>query len=319
MSDVIMSIEEKSRRRKARVKRLKNLIIGSAIVLLLFPTVLSLFLMVKITSLEKQVNELNQLFQAKVESGETSEPTNLADGVYATELPKEAQTAENTNENVESAVREPEKTTAYLTFDDGPSENTAQILDILKEYDIKATFFVVGNDTEEAKELYKRIVEEGHTLGMHSYSHRYSDIYNSVESFANDEKKLSDMLYETTGVRPTLYRFPGGSGNLVSNIDMTEFIRYLNSENITYFDWNIASGDATSQNVDVDTLVDNVLNNVESYETSVILMHDDTEKTTSVEALSRIIEGLQGLGIEMKPLDENVPHIQQIEAEPINN
>ena len=88
----------------------------------------------------------------------------------------------------------------YLTFDDGPSGNTSRILDILAEYDVKATFFVVGKEEEQYQELYKRIVDEGHTLGMHSYSHKYDEIYQSVDSFAQDMSKLQEFLYETTGV-----------------------------------------------------------------------------------------------------------------------
>lgn len=325
MSDEMMSIEEKNRRRKARISNLKRLIVGSVIIAILFPTILSLCLMLKVTSLQKQVNELNKLLNSNKESSEIDTNVDLADGVYATELPDNIQaqpaqsvvTPAESGNNVDTSV--PKQTIAYLTFDDGPSENTGEILDILKEYNVKATFFVVGKDLDEDKELYKRIVAEGHTLGMHSYSHQYSEIYSSVESFANDEKKLRDLLYETTGVIPTLYRFPGGSSNLVSNINMTEFIKYLNAEGITYFDWNVASGDATSQNVDVDTLVNNVLTDVGMYDTSVILMHDTNSKTTTVEALRKIIENLQGLGIEMRPLDENVPHIQHIKAETVDN
>ena len=324
MSDEMMSIEEKNRRRKARITNLKRLIVGSVIIAILFPTILSLCLMFKVSSLQKQVNDLNKLLNSNKETSEIETNVDLADGVYATELPVDMQAkpaepvaAPAEDNNVDNSV--PKKTIAYLTFDDGPSENTAEILDILKEYGVKATFFVVGKDSDEAKELYKRIVDEGHTLGMHSYSHQYSEIYASVDAFANDEKKLRDLLYETTGVIPTLYRFPGGSSNLVSNINMTEFIKYLNAEGITYFDWNVASGDATSQNVDVDTLVNNVQTDVGKYDTSVILMHDTNSKTTTVEALRKIIENLQGLGIEMRPLDENVPHIQHIKAETVDN
>lgn len=320
MSDVMISIEEKNKQRKTRVSRLKKVIIGSVVVAILFPTILSFFLMVRMISLQEQVDELNKVLLDNEEIGEINKSANLADGVYATELPKEMQLDNQTYEDAQAIVEEEEKhTTAYLTFDDGPSENTSQILDILKSYDVKATFFVVGDESDEAKALYKRIIEEGHTLGMHSYSHQYSEIYNSVESFAKDEKKLRDLLFESTGVIPTLYRFPGGSNNLVSNIEMAEFIKYLNNENITYFDWNVASGDATSQNIGVDTLVNNVLNDVEKNETSIILMHDASEKNTSVEALSAIIESLQNLGIQMKALDQNVPHVQHIEAETVKN
>ncbi|PXV93540.1 peptidoglycan/xylan/chitin deacetylase (PgdA/CDA1 family) [Lachnotalea glycerini] len=321
MNDAIMSIEEKNRQRKARIGKIKKLIVGSVIVSILFPTILSLCLMLKVFSLQEQVNELTKMIENKKESSEVDKTVDLADGVYATELPEnmQVQPMANVESTTEANSNEIEETIVYLTFDDGPSENTSSILDILKEHNVKATFFVTGKETDEAKALYKRIVDEGHTLGMHSYSHQYSEIYNSVESFANDERKLRDLLYEVTGVIPTLYRFPGGSSNLVSNIDMTEFIKYLKSEGITYFDWNVASGDAASQNVDVDTLVNNVLNDVGLYHTSVVLMHDTTEKTTSVEALGKIIESIQALGIEMRPLDENVPPVQHIKAESVNN
>jgi peptidoglycan/xylan/chitin deacetylase (PgdA/CDA1 family) len=321
MNNAMLSIEEKNKQRKARIARIKKLIVGTVIIAIVFPTVLSLCLMIKVFSLQKQVNELNKRLENTNESSELDTGLDLADGVYATELPDETQMQPvvNIDTKSEEVNEEPKQTVAYLTFDDGPSENTARILDILKEYNVKATFFVIGDESDEAKALYKRIVEEGHTLGMHSYSHQYSEIYKSVESFSNDERKLRDLLYETTGVIPTLYRFPGGSSNLVSNTDMTEFIKYLNEEDITYFDWNVASGDAASQNVDVDTLVNNVQNDVVKHDTSVVLMHDSTNKTTSVEALSKIIESLQALEIEMRPLDGNVPHVQHIQAETVNN
>lgn len=325
MSDEMISLEEKNRRRKARITKLKRIIVGCVVVAILFPTILSLCLMIKVYSLQRQLNDLNNVIKTNSESSEVNESVDLADGVYATELPKQEQAPPVENvaavsdsvDTVNSA--QTKQTVAYLTFDDGPSENTGEILDIIKEYNIKATFFVIGKETDEAKELYKRIVEEGHTLGMHSYSHQYSEIYASVESFSKDEKRLRDMLYETTGLIPTLYRFPGGSSNLVSNINMTEFIKYLNEEGITYFDWNVASGDATSQDVDVDTLVNNVLSDVEMYNTSVILMHDATNKKTTVEALKIIIESLQEKGIEMRPLDENVTHVQHTKVETVNN
>lgn len=320
MGDTSVLIEEKNKQRKVRIGRIKKIIIGSVILAILFPTVMSFFLMLKVYSLQEQMNELNKALAIKAQSSTQDAATKLADGVYATELPADKQINMLAADKV-GAEKAEEKTqvVAYLTFDDGPSENTAKILDVLNLYGVKATFFVIGNDSEEAKELYKRIVEEGHTLGMHSYSHQYSDIYSSVESFEKDEKRLQDLLYESTGVIPTLYRFPGGSNNLVSNIDMSEFIKYLKRQNITYFDWNVTSGDATGQNISVERIVNNVLNQIEKYDTPVILMHDATGKDSTVEALSQIIEGLQGLGIELKPLDQSVMPVQYIEAGTINN
>lgn len=320
MNGDMTSLDEKNKRRKARVKNLKRFIVAVTVTAIILPTVLCAYLMVKMDSIQdrmddietmilKQSEETKKLAQQEAAAQEEALSLELKDGVYATELGSES----------EEDNKESDKTVAYLTFDDGPSENTGAILDILASYDIKATFFVVGKETDEAKELYKRIVDEGHTLGMHSYSHKYSVIYDSVEAFSSDVHKLQDLLVDVTGYKPELYRFPGGSSNLVSNISMTEFIKYLNQEDITYFDWNVASGDATSQNVDVDTLVENVMNDVELYKTSVILMHDGVSKVTSVEALPIIIERLKEAGIEMKPIDSSVPHVQHIRAETVNN
>lgn len=178
----------------------------------------------------------------------------------------------------------------YLTFDDGPGTNTQDILDILAEYDVKATFFVVGEACEKAEEELKKIVEAGHTLGMHSYSHKYAELYESVDNFAADLKKQQDYLYEVTGVKSTVYRFPGGSSNTVSDISMKEFAKYLDSQGIRFFDWNISSGDGGSYLFPTETIVENCTKNISKYSTSVILMHDVAGKTTTREALPIIIE-----------------------------
>ena len=204
-----------------------------------------------------------------------------------------------------------------LTFDDGPSSNTAAILDTLAQYNVKATFFVVGKEDEESQEMYKRIVNEGHTLGMHSYSHKYSVIYDSLENFEDDFTKIQNYLYDITGEDCHYYRFPGGSSNQVSNTDMKEFIKYLNDQDVTYFDWNVTSGDATSQAYTADELVDNVLEDVVKYKTSVVLLHDANTKETTVEALGPMIEALQAQGVELLPITEDTTVIQHISADSV--
>lgn len=201
----------------------------------------------------------------------------------------------------------------YLTFDDGPSTNTRDILDILDEYGVKATFFVVGKDSESARESMKQIVEAGHTLGMHSYSHKYSELYASVEDFAEDFAKLQEYIYEVTGVKSMVYRFPGGSSNTVSKIDMKEFAKYLDSQGVRFFDWNISSGDGGSYLYPAETLVEHCTENISRYSTSVILMHDSAGKMTTVEALPTIIEKI----LEMEdtvilPITDETTPIQHI-------
>ncbi len=215
-------------------------------------------------------------------------------------------------------LEEGERPKVYLTFDDGPSENTAKILDILKEKNIKATFFVTGQEEEEAKALYQRIVDEGHTLGMHSFSHKYDVIYKSLDAFVEDMNRLQTYLEEVTGVTPTIMRFPGGSSNQVSNVDIKELIRYVKEQGITYYDWNVVSGDATSQVYTPDELVANVMDDVVKYHTSVVLMHDSSAKASTVEALQPMIEQLQNLGAELLPIDETTKPIQHIKAEDVD-
>ena len=214
----------------------------------------------------------------------------------------------------ENLAGEEDEHKVYLTFDDGPSPSTGQILDVLKEHGIKATFFVVGKDDEESKALYRRIVDEGHTLAMHSYSHQYSSLYSSVDAFERDFSEIQNYLFEVTGEECLYYRFPGGSSNQVSDVDMKEFIRYLNGRGITYFDWNVASGDATAQAYTPEKLVENVLSDVVKYKTSIVLMHDAETKASTIKALGPMIEALQGMGAEILPIDEDTTVVQHIAA-----
>lgn len=201
----------------------------------------------------------------------------------------------------------------YLTFDDGPSKYTEEILDILDEYQVKATFFVVGKEGNTAEELLKKIVQNGHTLGMHSYSHEYEKIYESVDSFAADFQKLQDYLYEVTGVKSTIYRFPGGSSNVVSNVDMQEFADYLEEQGVTFYDWNISSGDGGSIAPSVDELVTNCTKDIKNWKTSIILLHDSGEKRNTVDALPLIIENILALeDTVILPITEDTNPVQHI-------
>ncbi len=200
----------------------------------------------------------------------------------------------------------------YITFDDGPSSKTNEILDILDEYDVKATFFVTGKADSRYADVYKRIVNDGHTLGMHSYSHRYSELYESLTSFQTDLHKLQTFLYESTGVWSTYYRFPGGSSNTVSKADMKELINYLELENITYYDWNVASGD-DRDGITKDMIVSNVMTGVPKFENSMILLHDASDKQATIDALPEIIEEVQKLdNTVIVPVTEDTLPVQHI-------
>ena len=200
----------------------------------------------------------------------------------------------------------------YLTFDDGPSTYTNEILDILAEYDVKATFFVCGKPNAKYTESYKRIVNEGHTLGMHSYSHKYSDIYSSFEAFKADLDKLRIFLYETTGVWSKYYRFPGGSSNTVTQVDIHELIDYLDSSEVTFYDWNVSAGDDRA-GANKDTIYANIVNNVPNFKHCIVLMHDAADKKSTVEALPQIIEAIQGMDdTVIVPITDDTLPVQHI-------
>lgn len=152
---------------------------------------------------------------------------------------------------------------------------------------------------------------------MHSYTHKYSALYDSVEGFEEDLTKIRNLLYDATGENCALYRFPGGSSNRVSNTPMEEFIACLNQQGITYFDWNVSSGDATSQAYTADELVENVLSDVVKYKSSVVLMHDSETKETTVEALASMIEALDSVDARILPIDEDTTAIQHITADSV--
>lgn len=306
--------------RRRRIQRLKKLILLLLISSILLPIVLCIILFIRMQGLQEQMEALQELvleknyMQTAALSSEEALQVQQPRTSIRTETVESMYTASEQQRNGAGVLQETGRK-VYLTFDDGPSCYTDEILDILKQYGVKATFFVVGKTDEQSLEAYRRIVEEGHTLGMHSYSHKYRDIYQSVDTYAEDLSKLQEFLYDTTGVWSRYVRFPGGSSNRVSLVDMTELIAYLKEQGIQYFDWNISSGDAVSGTVSAEKIVDNVMQNVEKYDTVIILMHDAADKETTVEALPVILEGLLELpDTGIFAIDDETVPVQHIKA-----
>lgn len=320
------------RNRRKRINFLKKLLIAIFFMAILLPTILCIILFYKVHSLQKTVElllstkasveqeytavtqenagesveeEAKTLIEAEVhaEAGSLAETGSLteSDSPAGAEASLEAESLEeeplmgadslggSTAENIEV------KRKIYLTFDDGPSENTDEILDILKEYDVKATFFLVKKEEASLDEAYRRIAEEGHSVGLHSSSHVYSQVYDSMESFIIDFTDIQSFVYNKTGVMSYLYRFPGGSSNHVSHVDMGECIAYLKERNVTYFDWNVSMDDAEVLPHTTQQLVDNVMKDIDKSDTIVVLMHDASKRVQTVEALPIIIEKIQAM------------------------
>lgn len=191
----------------------------------------------------------------------------------------------------------------YLTFDDGPSVNTLKILDILDAYGIKATFFVIGTGNTN---YMSQIVNRGHAIGLHSTTHDYSQIYSSVNNYLTDIQQISDIVFNATGVRSNIIRFPGGSSNVVSQKYcrgiMSDLTVRMPQLGYSYFDWNVVSGDADAKSVPASTIINRVLTAAQGKNSICVLMHDSSVKKTTVEALPSIIEGLDAMGYRFAPI-----------------
>ena len=185
----------------------------------------------------------------------------------------------------DTTARADSEKVVYLTFDDGPSDRvTPKILDILKEENIKATFFIVGTAAENRKYLLERELSEGHTIAVHSYTHRYSQIYSSAENLLADIDKCNEVIKSVTGAYSTVYRFPGGSFGLND-----ELINAVREHGMKYVDWNASLCDADYCNAPSEVLYANAVATSKGRDRVVLLAHDTTTKTTTAKALKDII------------------------------
>ena len=173
---------------------------------------------------------------------------------------------------------------AYLTFDDGPGKLTGEVLDILAENDIVATFFVLGQQVEKHPELLERIASEGHSIGNHSYNHVYDELYNDFSNFSDQVLTTSQAIYDVTGIKTPLLRAPGGTYN---NVD-TSYYDAMSEAGYIMFDWNVDSGDSAGRNITTETIVNNIKDS-DLKERVIVLMHDSNSHKATIEALPEII------------------------------
>lgn len=283
------------------------------IMMMVIFVVLSVVMLWSLQVKASEVHKVDKILQMEKQHNEELQLTIEEINKQMEELKKEIKELELKNLAKIKSEEEANLKVAYLTFDDGPSGNTIKILDILKEKNIPATFFVVGN--QEMKSTYKRIVDEGHALGNHTYGHDYGGIYKSTDTFFADVEKLNDLLEEATGQRSKLIRFPGGSNNTVSRHAGGKGIMDIMTdavidEGYRYFDWNVDSLDASKGKQDKDVIVKSVLSGANHTNKAVILMHDAAAKTTTVDALPEIIDGLKKKGFIFRSLDMDSPKTQ---------
>lgn len=198
----------------------------------------------------------------------------------------------------------------YLTFDDGPSSTTPKVLDILKKENIKATFFVV-NFSSGYEPYIKRIVNEGHTIALHSYTHNYKLIYSSENAYFDDLNKLKEKVKSITGVDSYILRFPGGSSNTISSFNrgiMTHLTKKVKEKGYHYFDWNVDSRDAGGAK-NSDAVYNNVMKNLNPNRNNIVLMHDFANNNKTVDALEKIIKDAKNKGYNFSNITYNTPMV----------
>ena len=272
-------------------KRITFIVI--AIVVIIITLSMSIYYLVDTTlrvkkskEFEKQIIEYNQQQQEEAIQKEIEKQA---------KIPK---LTEQGKENIKN-IYNTDKKVAYLTFDDGPSNNTHQILDILKQNNIKATFFVLGSQVEIFPETTNRIYNEGHYIANHGYSHKYSEIYQSPEQVLNEFNQCNQIVAKTINVpeyNSHLFRFPGGSvGGKYAELKK-QAITVLEQNNILHIDWNSLTGDSEKVNPTEEYLMDNLQKTTEGKNSLVILMHDAQAKKITAETLPKVIEYLQQQG-----------------------
>ncbi len=306
--------------RLERRQRKKGINLGIFMMMMVIFTVLSAIMLWSLQVKASEIQKADKILQIEQQQNKELQLTIEKMEEENKEIKKQIEQLKEEVESLElknlSRIQEEEEANlkiAYLTFDDGPSGNTLKILDILKERNIQATFFVVGN--KDMTDTYKRIVDEGHTLGNHTYGHDYKGIYKSTEDFFTDVDKLNDLLEEVTGQRSKILRFPGGSNNTVSRHAGGKGIMNIMTEAVVdegyrYFDWNVDSLDASKAKQSKEVIVQSVLNGANYTNKAVILMHDAPAKTTTVDALPEIIDGLTKKGFIFRGLDMYSPEVQ---------
>lgn len=311
MNEEEKAVLEQQRQRRNRITRMKNVVIMVVAGWMVVSFLAIIILTAQVIYLNHRIDKLTVRNDNPIQEEMTEQ-----DNTENMDLQTESENVSTDMDTEDNLAKKGDEHKVYLTFDGGPDENTNEILDVLAKYNVKATFFVIGSEYDEMKAVYRRIVDEGHTLGMHSYSNSYSTIYSSSDSFEKDVTKLNAYLKKVTGEKSQYYRFPGGSNNEISNVDMSEFIHVLNEKKITYFDWNVSAGDSASD-YSVQDIVTNVTEGVSKYKTSVVLLHDGDDKSTTVEALGPLIKALQKMKAKILPIDENTNVIQYIKADSV--
>ena len=278
------------------VQFFKRLILFVLVLMILVPTGLAVFFGIQCSDLKKQLA-----------GGGTPDPGPTHTAADPLPLEGEALSYQELYPELYSAAQIPKEreyraNTVYLTINTGLNANTRRVLEILDQYGIKATFFVSGTSDSEALSIMKEIVSRGHAIGLYSYSGSYTDIYRTVSSYLDDFKQIHDLVYDTTGVKAEIFRFPGGSINAYDHALYRELIAEMLRRNFVFFDWGVSAQGAADANDGAQRILDAM----GAASRGFVLIEDAAGCEAQVEALPAAIEGLVARGYEFQPLTASV-------------
>lgn len=240
------------------------------------------------------------------------------EAAYAASIAVESRRAEE--EAAAKTTPEPVKTTSgepspdekvvYITIDDGPTTRTPKILDILDQYDAKATWLVTAQymTGDSLSDMLKQIHDRGHVVGVHTYSHVYKNIYASVDAYMKDYNKMNDIIIDAIGEDSKIFRFPGGSNAGYNKSIRDELIAHVKAEGLVYYDWNAFTGDVDG--LSKEQMIEKAVKESSYNNKTILLMHDVPDKESVVEALPSILAKLKKKGYEFRALDADVKPIQ---------
>lgn len=297
------------------VRFFKRLILLVLLLMIAIPNVLAVLFGFEITRLRHELAEQGTIHGQPSQSQESINPSRdpavvptgydtTLDGEplsYQTLFPELYGTASVTDGRTKAID------TVYLTFDCTPSSNTLEILDKLKSYGIKATFFVNGDSHDpDAQEIMREIVNQGHTIGLRSNSNSYDTVYHSVEDYLTDFNEIYNLVYEATGVRAEIFSFPGGSVNSYNSGIYQELIAEMLRRNFIFFDWTF-SGDSTgTRTPSAEEISANVVNGMAGRDRAIVKFRDAAGREAVAGALPAIVSELQALGYSFQPLTASV-------------
>lgn len=194
----------------------------------------------------------------------------------------------------------------YLTFDDGPSSKvTDGVLEVLKEKDVKATFFLIGNQIKDKEDVVKRIYNEGHGIGLHTYNHKFKYVYRNEDTFIKEMVECRNEINRVVGISPNIIRFPGGSYKHLNK----QFLSKLHDNNFKVYDWNLDNTDGMNQKLDPNVLYKKAIKGSENLHPIILLMHCTDMNKNTYKALPDIIDYYKNEGYQFRVIDENTPEM----------